>query len=177
MRISRINLLPVLILILAISLNACKTKKVAAKPVASVPAKENPPEEKPVSAPPVNEEKEEPAPVETPNYNFSNILFEFNSVVLKTGSYNVLDKVAGEMKKDQSVKFILNGHSSSEGSTEHNLSLSVDRANAVKSYLVNAGVDAANLTIKGYGETKPVASNNTEEGRSLNRRVEFKIVK
>ncbi|MNT94043.1 putative lipoprotein YiaD precursor [compost metagenome] len=55
------------------------------------------------------------------------------------------------------------------------MSLSVDRANSVKSYLVNAGVNAANLSIKGFGATQPAASNDDEAGRIQNRRVEFKI--
>ena len=81
------------------------------------------------------------------------------------------------MKKDPSVKFVLNGHSSAEGSDAHNMSLSIDRANSVKSYLVNAGFSADNFSIKGFGESKPVSSNTTEEGRALNRRVEIKVLK
>lgn len=78
------------------------------------------------------------------------------------------------MKKDASVRFVLNGNSSAEGTDEHNMALSVERANAVKTYLVNTGVNGANLDIKGYGESKPITSNETEEGRALNRRVEIK---
>ena len=116
-----------------------------------------------------------PAPVpEKPDYNFNNIQFEFNSGILKTDAYPTLDKAAAEMKKDPSVRFVLNGNSSAEGTDEHNMALSVERANAVKTYLVNTGVNGANLDIKGYGESKPITSNETEEGRALNRRVEIK---
>lgn len=87
----------------------------------------------------------------------------------------MLDKIAAEMKKDPSVKFRINGHSSIEGSAEHNMSLSVDRANSVKSYLTNAGIDGSRLTVKGFGATQPTAPNTTEEGKALNRRVEFKL--
>ena len=78
------------------------------------------------------------------------------------------------MKKVPSAKFVINGHSSAEGSPEHNQSLSVDRANSVKTYLVNAGVNGANLSVKGFGESMPITKNDTEAGRALNRRVEIK---
>ena len=78
------------------------------------------------------------------------------------------------MKRDLSITFILNGYASLEGTEEHNMTLSQDRANAVKVYLVNSGIKADNLTTKGFGSTNPVADNSTEEGRIINRRVEIK---
>jgi OOP family OmpA-OmpF porin len=77
------------------------------------------------------------------------------------------------MKMDPSVKFILKGFASKEGTYEHNIILSEDRANSVKAYLVNSGVSSANLTTKGYGIKHPIADNSTEAGRILNRRVEI----
>lgn len=109
-----------------------------------------------------------------PSFNYKNILFEFNSSVLKTSSYQVLDEIAREMKKFPSMQFNLNGHSSAEGTEKRNLTLSIDRATAVKSYLVTAGINANNLITKGFGESEPLASNDTEAGRQLNRRVEIK---
>ena len=85
-----------------------------------------------------------------------------------------MDKAAAEMKKDASVQFVLNGNASAEGTAAHNMALSVERATAVKAYLVNSGVSADNLIIKGYGDTKPIADNSTEAGRVQNRRVEIK---
>lgn len=173
MKLLRTSLLLAAIGLFTLSMQSCKTKKIVAKPATPV--------EKP--APPVEEKKPEPAPApapapapveEKPDYNFSKVFFEFNSGVLKTASFAVLDRIATEMKKDPSAKFILNGHSSVEGSAAHNMSLSVDRANSVKSYLINAGVNGSNLSIKGFGATEPAASNDTEEGRIQNRRVEFK---
>jgi len=111
--------------------------------------------------------------VQTPNYNFSNIQFEFNSSVLRTDSYPVLDQAAMNMKMDTTAKFVLKGYASEEGTAEHNLALSQDRANSVKEYLINSGIHSSNLTATGYGVANPVADNSTEAGRVINRRVEL----
>jgi len=107
-------------------------------------------------------------------FNYKNIQFEFNSSVLKTSSYPVLDAIAMQMKNSVETRFQLNGHSSAEGSDERNMMLSVDRANAVKAYLVNNGIKNSNLITKGYGEAKPIVANTTETNKALNRRVEIK---
>lgn len=101
------------------------------------------------------------------------IQFEFNSSVLKTSSYPVLDQLSNDLRSKVILKVELGGHASEEGTTDYNLQLSKDRANAVKTYLVNSGVAASKIVTKGFGETRPVASNTTEEGRQLNRRVEI----
>jgi len=111
-----------------------------------------------------------PAPAATA---YSNIQFEFDSSVLRTSSYPVLDATSADLRSSgKSVE--VDGYASSEGTAAHNLSLSKDRANSVKTYLVNSGVDAKKVKVKGYGETNPIADNSTEEGRVLNRRVQFK---
>lgn len=107
-------------------------------------------------------------------FNYKNILFEFNSSVLKTSSYATLDEIARQMRLNTDKKYQLNGHSSAEGTETRNMMLSVDRANAVKAYLVNNGIDTRRLTTKGFGESSPITSNTSEEGRALNRRVEIK---
>jgi outer membrane protein OmpA-like peptidoglycan-associated protein len=175
MKITKIHVL-FAVAILSISVEACKTRKIAAKPAPPVQTPKPAPETKPEPAP-AAPPKEEPAPTPPkPDFNFSNIQFEFNSAVLKTGSYQILDKAAAEIKKDPAANFVINGHSSAEGTAAHNQSLSEDRANAVKSYLVNAGVNGANLTVKGYGESKPITTNTSEESRALNRRVEIRKI-
>ncbi|HEY1646140.1 MAG TPA: OmpA family protein, partial [Candidatus Saccharimonadales bacterium] len=116
-----------------------------------------------------------PAPVK-PDLNFSNTQFDFNSSVLRTDAIQYLDHVVVELKEDPSAKFILDGYASAEGTPHHNLILSRDRANAVKQYLTNAGIDASRLSTKGYGTKNPIASNKTENGREKNRRVEVKLV-
>ena len=172
MKFIRSNFPVVLILAALVSLQACKAKKkvVQEPPPAPVeapaPVQQTPPP--PPPAPPAQ------APAPAPDYNFTNIQFEFDSGILKTESYPSLDKAAAEMKKDPSATFILKGYASAEGSDAHNMELSVDRANAVKTYLVNTGVSAANLTARGYGETNPIADNTSESGRVINRRVEMK---
>ena len=104
---------------------------------------------------------------------YAPIQFEFDSSVLKTESYATLDKLAKELR-DNNASVTLDGYASAEGSEEYNLNLSKDRANAVKQYLVNAGVPASSITANGYGEANPIASNDTEAGRIQNRRVEIK---
>ncbi|TJZ60133.1 OmpA family protein [Sphingobacterium olei] len=104
---------------------------------------------------------------------YAPIQFEFDSSVLKTSSYSTLDKLAKELR-DANSSVTLDGYASSEGTEDYNLNLSKDRANAVKQYLVNAGVAASSINANGYGEANPIASNATEEGRVQNRRVEIK---
>jgi len=102
---------------------------------------------------------------------FETIQFEFNSSVLKTESYPTLDKLSSVLKENNG-KALVKGYASSEGTAAYNLKLSKDRANSVKTYLVNSGVSASKVATKGLGEANPIASNDTEEGRIQNRRVE-----
>jgi len=164
----------VFILSAAILMQACHAKKPVVTPPA--PVAETPPPPPPAPTPaPVQAATPPPPPAPAPpNYNFSNIQFEFNSGILKTDSYPVMDKAAAEMKKDPTVKFVLNGNASAEGTEAHNMALSIERATSVKAYLVNSGVSGDNLTVKGYGDKVPVADNSTEDGRVKNRRVEIK---
>ncbi|WP_397235660.1 OmpA family protein [Parapedobacter composti] len=105
---------------------------------------------------------------------YQNIQFEFDSSVLKTESYSTLDKLSSDLRQSGG-SVTLDGHASSEGTEAYNLNLSRDRANSVKQYLVNSGVDASKINIQAFGESAPIASNATEEGRILNRRVEIKV--
>lgn len=113
-------------------------------------------------------------PASDSNTIAENIQFEFNSSVLRTSSYPTLDKVSSMLRAEKSKSIQLDGHASAEGTAAYNMQLSIDRANSVKTYLVNSGVDAKRVSVKGYGETRPIASNATEEGRMKNRRVEFR---
>ena len=162
---------------LAITMQSCKPKKMIAKsaPVAETDTK---PGSKTAPMAPAAV-KAQPAVVKAApaDFNFKNIQFDYNSAVLRTQGIQYLDHIATEMKKDQSARFILNGNASSEGTESHNMQLSIDRANSVKQYLVNSGIDGAQLQTKGYGAKKPIASNKTNKGRERNRRVEVKLIK
>lgn len=93
------------------------------------------------------------------------IQFEFNSSVLRTSAYPTLDKLSSDLRSNSSSRVQLDGHASAEGTDEYNMTLSRDRANSVKTYLVNSGVAASRIAITAYGESRPVASNATEAGR------------
>jgi len=100
--------------------------------------------------------------------------FEYDSAKLTAGSAATLDKVAASLIEHTEAKIEIDGHTDSKGNDAYNLKLSQRRAQAVKEYLVSKGVNEAQLTAQGYGEKQPVASNDTEEGRAQNRRVELK---
>lgn len=104
------------------------------------------------------------------------INFASGKAVISESSYGILDKVVLIMKNNPSYKLKIEGHTDSQGNDELNLNLSEKRVQAVKTYLVEHGVEASRLSAKGFGETKPIADNGTAEGRAENRRVELKIV-
>ncbi len=103
------------------------------------------------------------------------IEFEFNKAVLREHSKHTLDLVADLLFKFSKLKLFIAGHTCDIGSAEYNALLSQKRAEAVKDYLVEVGIMGEYIKAKGYGEEKPVADNDTEEGRIKNRRVEFYI--
>jgi outer membrane protein OmpA-like peptidoglycan-associated protein len=100
--------------------------------------------------------------------------FEFNKSSLLDVSKTVLDQVAESLKDRPDVKVEIAGHCDSKGSDAYNLKLSDRRAAAVREYLISKGVPASQLTSRGYGESQPIASNDTDEGRAQNRRVELR---
>lgn len=101
------------------------------------------------------------------------ITFEKAKAVIRTKSFEVLDAAIVELQKYKHVIVLIEGHTSSEGSDEMNMTLSQQRADSVKAYLVSKGVDASRLETKGFGKTKPIASNETKKGREQNRRITF----
>lgn len=173
MKTFKISLYAAIIASIGFTMQSCKSKKLVTKaaPPAETPAQ---PVAK-ATTPPPPPAPPKPAPAPTPDFAFSNIQFDFNSSVLRTDAIQYLDHVVTEMKLDPSKRFILDGYASAEGTAAHNLQLSKDRANSVKQYLINAGIDASDLSAKGYGTKHPIASNNTEAGREKNRRVEVKL--
>lgn len=105
------------------------------------------------------------------------ITFEFDSARLTANAQRLMENVVAFLRSDPSANITIAGHTDSKGSDAYNLKLSRDRANEVRDYLVGYGIDAGRLQAVGYGEGRPVASNDSEAGRELNRRVEFRIQK
>ncbi|PLX11674.1 MAG: hypothetical protein C0594_03335 [Marinilabiliales bacterium] len=107
--------------------------------------------------------------------SFNNLEFDLNKSTIKESSKPSLNKLSDLLKKKTAYKLKISGHTDNTGDANSNYKLSIDRAMAVKNYLVSKGVDANIITSNGYGATKPIADNRTEEGRQKNRRVEFEI--
>src|SRR5688572_396098 len=108
-------------------------------------------------------------------YIAKNIYFHSNKATLQQISHDPLDQLVDILKRYPNATLVIEGHTDNTGSNAHNIELSENRANAVKNYLTGKGIDGSRLTATGYGEEKPVTTNNTAEGRKLNRRVELKL--
>lgn len=158
-----------------------------------VPPPPPPPEVKeetpppPPPPPPVEEKKEVPPPPPPPAAEekkevpplpkrvvLSDVLFDFDKSTLKPTAYPILKEVVDYLKANPSVKLSIEGHTDSIGSKAYNQALSLRRVRSVKKYLVSHEIEEGRLSVEGFGESHPVASNKTKEGRRLNRRVEFK---
>lgn len=99
--------------------------------------------------------------------------FDFDKAVIRPEGRAILDQDIAALKEWGDVDVVVAGHADSTGTEEYNLGLSRRRAEAVRDYLISKGLPAERLTIKAYGESQPVASNSTSEGRAKNRRVEL----
>jgi outer membrane protein OmpA-like peptidoglycan-associated protein len=108
------------------------------------------------------------------NFN-SGVLFDFNKANLTPASIKSIEELATVLKKYPDTDVLIEGHTDSKGSDNYNLSLSEKRAVAVSSYLREKDINLNRLRTVGYGENQPVATNDTDEGRSQNRRVTFVI--
>lgn len=105
----------------------------------------------------------------------NNILFDVNKSQLKPEAKEQLQQIAAIMKKYPEDLVVAAGHTDSDGAAEYNMKLSEARSNAVKTYLIANGVPSSSVQAVGFGETQPTASNNTSDGKQLNRRVELVI--
>ena len=104
-----------------------------------------------------------------------NIFFDTDKFSLKPESVAELNKLLDLLKANPSIKLELSGHTDIMGTPAHNLELSENRAKAVYEYLLANGIAASRLSFKGYGQTRPVDSNDTGQGRANNRRTEFRV--
>jgi outer membrane protein OmpA-like peptidoglycan-associated protein len=106
----------------------------------------------------------------------SGILYDVNKATLRPVAKTNLDKMAAILNKYPDTNILIEGHTDGTGSDEHNLELSRNRASSVSNYLAGLGVDPSRFTAMGYGESQPIATNDTNEGRQQNRRVELAIM-
>lgn len=105
----------------------------------------------------------------------NNLFFDPGMAVLRPESYPELNRLSGLLKERKTMAIEIQGHTDSIGTDEHNLRLSQERAAAVATYLAGRGTDRSRLTVTGFGETRPIGTNGTDDGRRLNRRVEIVI--
>lgn len=121
-----------------------------------------------------------PAPVVAPTpapapakVVLTGVNFDFDKAIIRPDDFERLDKDVATLKEWGNVKVDVAGHTDSIGTDEYNMGLSLRRADAVRNYLVDKGIAADRLSVKGYGESQPVADNATSDGRFQNRRVEL----
>jgi OmpA-OmpF porin, OOP family len=107
----------------------------------------------------------------------NNVFFDFDKWDLRPESFVELNRVVQLMNDNPSIEIEMSAHTDSYGSDDYNFKLSDERARSVREYILSKGVAPSRIISQGYGETKPVVENDTDENRQLNRRVEFKITK
>ncbi|WP_372859004.1 OmpA family protein, partial [Pseudoalteromonas sp.] len=106
----------------------------------------------------------------------SNITFATDQSYISSGFHDTLNAIASVMNKYEKTYLSVEGHTDSTGKDSYNMTLSEQRAQSVKNYLVNQQIMAARVSTSGYGESRPIATNDSANGRAQNRRVEIQIV-
>jgi OOP family OmpA-OmpF porin len=106
----------------------------------------------------------------------NNIFFDLNKFELQEKSMTDLDKVVRFLNDNPKIRIEIGGHTDNAGTPAYNLQLSQKRVQSVAAYLTGHGISAARLVQKGYGESKPLKPNDTEENKQVNRRIEFRII-
>lgn len=119
---------------------------------------------------------EAPAQVVQKKIVLRNVLFDFDKYNIRPDSAPVLDEAVELLKAGGDISIVAEGHTDSIGTDAYNLKLSERRANSVRTYLVDHGISADRIRTEGFGESRPVASNDTADGRAQNRRVELRVV-
>jgi len=108
-------------------------------------------------------------------FNPQNILFEHAKYDLLTSSFLELDKLVEYLKDKNQECLTIEGHTDNSGTDFFNQELSINRASTIKKYLAKKGIESSRITIVGYGQSRPITTNETEAGRKLNRRVTFRL--
>ena len=109
-------------------------------------------------------------------FTLDNVNFDTGKSSLRVDSYTALNELVSYLKLKPKLVIEIGGHTDNVGSAINNLKLSQDRANTVRAFLIKNGIQAAHVQAKGYGDTEPVESNETDAGRQQNRRTEVKIL-
>jgi outer membrane protein OmpA-like peptidoglycan-associated protein len=107
---------------------------------------------------------------------FIDIEFEYNKAEINQESVELLGDLVNQLKRNEQTKIEICGHTDDIGGEDYNMQLSLARANSVKNELVKLGINSARLSVKGFGKTKPIVPNDSEENRKKNRRTEFIII-
>ncbi len=110
-------------------------------------------------------------------FRLNNVFFDFDKFFLRPESFTELNRVVKFLEDYPNIEIEMSAHTDSRGSDDYNIVLSQNRAKSVIDYILSKGISPLRIVSKGYGETKPVATNETDDGRQLNRRVEFTIMK
>jgi OOP family OmpA-OmpF porin len=163
---------------IAVALSGCASS--GKSPLACVPILCSFVGEKPAPPPaPAPVVRKQPAPAPPPPTQQRLVLrgvnFATNSAAIDPASAVVLDVAAEQLVARKGVRVVVEGHTDSTGSDAYNQALSQRRADSVLEYLVRKGVPAGRLSARGFGESNPIASNDTAEGRALNRRVALEV--
>jgi outer membrane protein OmpA-like peptidoglycan-associated protein len=130
----------------------------------------------PPAPPPVAQTAPPPAPPVRKKIVLRGVNFDFDKADIRFDARPVLDEAIATLKQEGTIAIVAEGHTDSRGTDEYNQALSLRRAKAVRDYLVAGGIDAARIQVEGYGESRPVASNDTDDGRAQNRRTELRVV-
>jgi OOP family OmpA-OmpF porin len=118
-----------------------------------------------------------PEPREVRRIVLRGVNFDFDSSTIRPVDRPVLDEAVTQLRDNPEIEIVVAGHTDAIGTEEYNQALSIRRAEAVFRYLVNQGLAPERMRIEGYGESRPVADNETESGRAQNRRVELRILR
>jgi OOP family OmpA-OmpF porin len=135
---------------------------------------EEPPPPPPPPAPAPRAEAPAPRPAEK-KIVLRGVNFDFDKANIRADARPILDQAVTMLKEEGTITIVAEGHTDAVGSDQYNERLSVRRATAVKDYLVRGGISASRIEIRGLGESQPVASNETADGRAQNRRVELRV--